>query len=117
MDQSGWALCCSSANALSQVDSARKDVSEPCDARLRRGSNRIGDLVSDGGYWSKATAVYPILSDLLTLKVILNCISLLISTFCHTHSRFLETVAGENECGDAGDRTPGLSHAKRTLYH
>ena len=20
-------------------------------------------------------------------------------------------------CGDAGDRTPGLSHAKRTLYH
>ena len=23
---------------------------------------------------------------------------------------------GKN-CGDAGDRTPGLSHAKRTLYH
>ena len=27
---------------------------------------------------------------------------------------------GKNDtqnCGDAGDRTPGLSHAKRTLYH
>ena len=72
MDQSGWTLCCSSANALSQVDSARKDVSQPYDARLRRGTNRIGDLVSDGGFWSMATAVYPILSDLLTLKVILS---------------------------------------------
>ena len=107
MDQSGWALCCSSANALSQVDSARKDVSEPCDARLRRGSNRIGDFVSDGGYWSKATAVYPILSDLLTLKVILNCISLLISTFCHTHSRFSETVAGEKRMWRCGGSNPG----------
>ena len=76
MDQSGWALCCSSANALSQVNSALKGVFETSDARLR--PIELETLcqtslrhVSDGGYWSKATAVYPILSDLLTLKVIL----------------------------------------------
>ena len=79
MDQSGWALCCSSASALSQLDSARKGVSEPSDTRLADGGPIESETlyqtelrhVSDGGYWSKATAVYPILSDLLTLKVIL----------------------------------------------
>ena len=76
MDQSGWVFCCSSANALSQVDSAWKGVYEPSDARPSL-TNTIGDLnVSDGATyvmcsWSKATAVYPISSDLLTLKVIL----------------------------------------------
>ena len=51
MDQSGWVFCCSSANALSQVDSAWKGVYEPSDARLGRvgGTNTIGDLtMSDG---------------------------------------------------------------------
>ena len=29
----------------------------------------------------------------------------------------LRNIAKVKNCGDAGDRTPGLSHAKRTLYH
>ena len=29
----------------------------------------------------------------------------------------LLTLDGVQKDGDAGDRTPGLSHAKRTLYH
>ena len=75
MDQSGWALCCSSANALSQVDSVWKGAYEPSDARLSRvGPIQLETLCQTElrhVYWSKATAVYPILSDLLTLKVIL----------------------------------------------
>ena len=29
----------------------------------------------------------------------------------------IKNIVIEKKCGDAGDRTPGLSHAKRTLYH
>ena len=39
------------------------------------------------------------------------------ATTAHTHPGNEKPWDTKTMCGDAGDRTPGLSHAKRTLYH
>ena len=39
------------------------------------------------------------------------------ATTAHSHHISEKPCDTTKKCGDAGDRTPGLSHAKRTLYH
>ena len=76
--------------------------------RSRKGSNLRSQRELD--FKSNALTTRPQLPHL--------CLSPLHIFFPHQkHSEIENVMAAKNIFGDAGDRTPGLSHAKRTLYH
>ena len=77
-------------------------------SRSRQGSNLRSQRELD--FKSNALTTRPQLPHL--------CLSPLHIFFPHQkHSEIENVMAAKNIFGDAGDRTPGLSHAKRTLYH